>query len=380
MALDLITQNTSGDPDQVFEVAKLLSDRCDFLLAIPKFLEAADGFLQLNKIDEYFECQNYLLKCYAERDDQERIKLLKDNLQDFILKHSVEMTSKTLYSLALCASYRGQHDTALEYLQKSLSLALAQDDKKAICFAINGIAICYKNQGKYTEALKEIYNLQIFFQVIDLPEVQMACLHLNAQIFNDLQKHEQALEIFWKTFEMLNSNKFFSFYLRNLYFLGKTYLLLGEKENARIYFRLAQKSIDPQNMVFLSRFVSEALKNLGEESPNQAYDLVFEQDKHSVIEKKLGKVDFKNQFILMDLLRLFVSHQGQVFSKEYLVEHVWRQNYDPSVHDNKIYVTIKRLRKMIEPDYDKPKYIFRAKNGYFMNKSARVLFEGKGEQ
>ncbi|MFN9068914.1 MAG: helix-turn-helix domain-containing protein, partial [Bdellovibrionales bacterium] len=66
---------------------------------------------------------------------------------------------------------------------------------------------------------------------------------------------------------------------------------------------------------------------------------------------------------------------GIVFSKEYLVENVWRQAYDPSVHDNKIYVTIKRLRKMIEPDFDKPKYIFRAKNGYFMNKSARVHLE-----
>ncbi len=77
----------------------------------------------------------------------------------------------------------------------------------------------------------------------------------------------------------------------------------------------------------------------------------------------------------MDLLKLFVQNPGAVFSKEYLVENVWKQPYDPSVHDNKIYVTIKRLRKMIEPDYEKPKYIFRAKNGYFMNKSARVLME-----
>lgn len=80
----------------------------------------------------------------------------------------------------------------------------------------------------------------------------------------------------------------------------------------------------------------------------------------------------------MDLLRLFVQQQGHVFSKEFLVEQVWKQSYDPAVHDNKIYVTIKRLRKMIEPDYDKPKYIFRAKNGYFMNKSAKVLIENKG--
>jgi DNA-binding response OmpR family regulator len=125
--------------------------------------------------------------------------------------------------------------------------------------------------------------------------------------------------------------------------------------------------------------VDQALQELGGDSVSN-YDLIFELEKHSVVERKLGRIDFKNQFILMDLLRLFVQNQGQVFSKEYLVEQVWRQSYDPGIHDNKIYVTIKRLRKMIEPDYDKPKYIFRAKNGYFMNKSARVLIENRGEQ
>jgi DNA-binding response OmpR family regulator len=108
--------------------------------------------------------------------------------------------------------------------------------------------------------------------------------------------------------------------------------------------------------------------------------MVFDLDNHAIIEKSLGKIDFKNQFILLDLLKLFISHQGQIFSKEYLVEQVWKQDYDPEVHDNKIYVTIKRLRKMIEPDYDKPKYIFRAKNGYYLSKNAKVeLNESRAE-
>lgn len=47
----------------------------------------------------------------------------------------------------------------------------------------------------------------------------------------------------------------------------------------------------------------------------------------------------------LDLLRLFVLNQGTVYSKEFLVENVWKQPYDPSVHDNKIYVTIKRFEK-----------------------------------
>ncbi len=75
------------------------------------------------------------------------------------------------------------------------------------------------------------------------------------------------------------------------------------------------------------------------------------------------------------MLRLFMKQPGAVYSKESLVKQVWKQDYDPGVHDNKIYVTIKRLRKLIEPDYEKPKYIFRAKNGYYLNKNTKILME-----
>jgi DNA-binding response OmpR family regulator len=127
-------------------------------------------------------------------------------------------------------------------------------------------------------------------------------------------------------------------------------------------------------MVRLAGRIQHSLDQLGGETQN-SFDLVFEEHNNAVVERKLGRIDFKNQFILLDLLRLFMQNQGVVYSKEYLVENVWKQAYDPAVHDNKIYVTIKRLRKLIEPDYEKPKYIFRAKNGYYMNKSARVSFD-----
>jgi DNA-binding response OmpR family regulator len=155
--------------------------------------------------------------------------------------------------------------------------------------------------------------------------------------------------------------------------------MAGEKDLARVYLRLASETCDPKNLVYRTRFIKREIEKIGDSQVGK-FDLVFDFENHTVVEKKLGKVDFKNQFILLDLLRLFVTNQGQVYSKEYLVEQVWRQSYDPAVHDNKIYVTIKRLRKMIEPDYDKPKYIFRAKNGYFMNKTAKVHFDNEGAQ
>lgn len=56
-----------------------------------------------------------------------------------------------------------------------------------------------------------------------------------------------------------------------------------------------------------------------------------------------------------DLLWLFVSHPGQVFTREQLLEQVW--GYDFYGDTNTVTVHIRRLRQRIEPDPDQPTYI-----------------------
>ncbi|MCB0411140.1 MAG: winged helix-turn-helix domain-containing protein, partial [Bdellovibrionales bacterium] len=175
-------------------------------------------------------------------------------------------------------------------------------------------------------------------------------------------------------YETLKDRKQLYTYLCLLLQMGNTYADMGELDLARMYLNLVKKSLDPANHKRVARILDKRLLELGAESGTQ-YDLVFDLANNSILEKKKGRVDFHNQFILLDLLRLFLRHPGEVYSKESLVRKIWKQEYDPSIHDNKIYVTIKRLRKMIEPDYDKPKYIFRAKNGYYLNRNTRILFE-----
>jgi tetratricopeptide (TPR) repeat protein len=370
---------SSAKQNHAFEVGKLYADRADYVAAIPKVTEAAEQALATRDFSLYLQCQNLLLRMYAEQERFEDIQKTKELLQDLVLKEGFELNAKTYYTLALSASYRGQTDSALEYLQKSLAIALATDRKDDICHAIIGLAICYKRLGKMAEALKEIYNLQVFFQVLDIPEVKITSQILNAQIFYETGKSDQALEILWQTYDLVKELKNLFLHISLLYHMGCAYAAAGDKEMARTHLKLAVHSCDSKNLKILNRKISEVLSSLGGDV-KENYDMVFDVENHAIVERKLGKIDFKNQFILLDLLKLFVKNQGQVYSKEHLVESVWRQPYDPAVHDNKIYVTIKRLRKMIEPDYDKPKYIFRAKNGYYMNKTARVLIENRGDK
>ncbi len=362
--------------DRAFELGKLYCDRGEYTPAVTHLLDASKGYFAEKNFSKYLNCMNLLLRIYAETEQYEEINLAKEKIQDLVLKEGFELNSKTYYTLAVCASYKGQIDTAMDYLQKALALALAADNKEDICHAIFGLAMCYSHPtlARYSDALKEIYNLQVFFQVYQMPDLQASSLFLNADILKQMKKYDEAIEVLWKAYDIVREtrNVVMSNYLMGA--LADTYYEIGDKDMARTYITLAQKSVDTENHKRLSRMVKGLAEKIGGETQSN-FDLIFDEVNHAVIEKKLGKIDFKNQFILLDLLRLFVQNQGQVYSKEFLVENVWKQPYDPAIHDNKIYVTIKRLRKLIEPDYEKPKYIFRAKNGYYMNKAARVHFE-----
>jgi tetratricopeptide (TPR) repeat protein len=369
----------SVQSEKLLEIGMLYCDRGDYQLALPNLEDAAKVFLEERNYASYLKTLLCVLRIHSERGEQEKITQIKEHLHDLVIREGIELSSKMYYVLGLCSSLKAQPDNAVEYLKKALELGLKSNNQEDMCYAILGLSICYRQQGKFEEALKEVYNLNIFLQVINNTDLKIASANSNARILMDMKKYEPALDVLWLAYEEIKHTKQLYTALGILINIGTCLFELGQKDAAKIYFSLAYKSIDPINNKAYHAYTEKYLKALNT-SVTSEVDMVFDLDNHAIIEKSLGKIDFKNQFILLDLLKLFISNQGQIFSKEYLVEHVWKQNYDPEVHDNKIYVTIKRLRKMIEPDYDKPKYIFRAKNGYYLSKNAKVgMNESKAE-
>lgn len=361
----------SKNLEQEYELAKLYRDRGDFSNAVAKLEPLSNSYFETKKYDDYLKCLNDLLRIYAEQENSEKIHSTKERLQDVALNDGFEMTSYTFYTLGICGAYKGQYDVALDYFQKALTLGLKKENKKDMCFAIAGLAITYSQLGKYQEALQELYNLKVFFEVLPLPELKISSQILNGIILRKMGRHDQSLEVLWDCYEYLKVEKNHYFYLQLLYAIGVTYKEQGDVELAKIYLQLLKKSIDPNSFVRLAKDTEKKLIEIGCSNQDE-YDLIFDLLNNTVIERKKGKVDFNNQFILLELLHLFMKYPGETFSKETIVKKIWNQEYSPVIHDNKIYVTIKRLRKMIEPDYNKPKYIFRAKNGYFFNKASRV--------
>jgi tetratricopeptide (TPR) repeat protein len=359
---------------ELFEMGKLKGELGDFQSSIAKLEEAASLYQQQRDHKKFIKCLTLCLRMYAEMEDQKALEGVKVRLYDYVTREKIDLNSTTYYTLALVSSYRGEYAQALEFLEKALALALGDDSKEDMCYAIHGLAAVYWSLGRAEDSLKEIYNLRVFFQVMKLPELEVSSQILNGYILVSLKRYEEALDVFWKAFEALKNQKNMYTYVSLLFAMSYAYAEAGEVDLAKTYMRLAQQMADPHNFVFLLRKINELNKRLSGKNENN-FDLVFDQTSNSVVERKKGRIDFKNQFILLDMLKLFLKSPGEVYSKEALVKAVWKQEYDPSVHDNKIYVTIKRLRQLIEPDFDKPKYIYRAKNGYYLNRNAKVSIE-----
>jgi len=363
--------NSIIDANELLEISKLYCDRGDYGQALPKLIEAAKIFLLEKNHDKYLKAMQTVLRIYAEREDFDQLSALKEKLHDTVIREGIQLNSRVYYVFGIAAVYKGQVDTALEYFKIALEHALKSDNKEDICYSILGISICYRYQKRYEEALKEIYNLNIFLQFIDNPELKSSVLSSNGAILEDLNRYDQALDLYWQAYELTKETKQISVSMVIMAHIGICLFETGQKDTAKVYFDLVLKGFDGNNGKKLLSHISKYIASYRKVSSDH-FDLDCDFYNHQIKEKQLGTIDFKNQFILLDLLKLFITHQGEVFSKEYLVEHIWKQNYDPVIHDNKIYVTIKRLRKMIEPDYDRPKYIFRSKNGYFLNKSIKV--------
>ena len=76
---------------------------------------------------------------------------------------------------------------------------------------------------------------------------------------------------------------------------------------------------------------------------------------------------------------MLAKNPGQSYNKEDLAKSIWKDEYNPLIHDKLIYTSISRLRKLIEPKGSSRKYILRGKDGYTFNPRVNARFHKEVE-
>ena len=409
------------------DMAGLLFSNGSFSKSLIYLEKSMEAFKRLKDFNSYFYCYGLMMQALNELGQRDKLKQWNDSVQDFCLAHQVPQSPIIL----CCSAYYGIYvekdfEKAKTDLQRALKMSFDRHDssikredrvrqnraRMEIISCLYTYSLYYYEMEDYDSCLQELKNLNILLKDYSELKEQVEWDHSKTDNAQELQKHHQILTALNKTFpvvERINlgvkvlvaliemkhfknykqadkllwelyetANKTNNTYLipMVLIYMSGCYSKLNNKKQALMFFNLAKKNINPERKLLMNYIESfgkkEKLDSVHEEDN---YDIIFDLKDNLIVEKEKGCVELKNQFILMDLLKLFLLNPGVSYSKEHIIQKVWKQDYKPEAHDNKIYVTIKRLREMIETDSCRPVYICRNKKGYCFSKSAKVLIK-----
>ena len=114
----------------------------------------------------------------------------------------------------------------------------------------------------------------------------------------------------------------------------------------------------PFNILEVKARIKTILRRMGVPQPKEesntltVHDLCVNQDLRSVT---LRGQDVNLTAKEFDMLRLFITNRGKVYSREQLLEALWSNEYAGDLRT--VDVHIRRLREKIEPTPSKPEYI-----------------------
>lgn len=415
--------------EYVFDLGCTLFKSGNFQGCVKYLRQAAKQFVRGKNFSFYMECYSMLFGALNELGEEELLKEVREEFEDNCRRYNLQ---KTPHVLAINGFYFGilkKNDSkASFYLNEALNVALKnqqdcikrQDSPGELkskldiirclsCFCnyyfsrwehdkcreqINHFNSLFdyvlnlkrelKDKKSYTDNVQLQKYYQSLLDVIEKEYLSLTRHNLSVKITSALLEIDpkKTKTILWESYEKANAlnEQYLIPYI--LVYMAFNYFSLKEKEQAHLFLNLAKKSAEAQSFKILLKRIADLEKEFSKEKGGlydldpglkESYDIVFNKEEHSFVGKTRGCVQFKNQFILLELLNLFIENQGQSYSKEELVKRIWREDYSPKVHDNKIYVTIKRLRDSIEPADGKSRYIFRNRNGYYLTEKVKVL-------
>lgn len=362
------------DPQEMWEVAHSFYNQTRFDKALKYFQEIAEQTLFKADYDQHVKALHYQLRCYAEMENFTQVVRIEDQLKA-LLTSGQKLSSEAYYVLSLSSHFQGHTERAQEYAQAALDKALSTKNSKDILYALFSLSTLKYIAGDAKGADEIIAKGMTILDCHPEPDLLVSFSVLKSYILRQRHELDAALSLLWKIQEPVARSKNLNLQTNLQYNLALCYWEMKDYQKASLFLTLAKSTVDPVNHSRLSRIINDLDGKLGVH-PLVDYDLIFKTDGKTVIERSRGAVNFNSQFILLDLLKVLAKEPGRVFKKEELAEILWNESSSNDVTDNRLYVTIRRLRDLIEPDKHSPRYVRRSKGGYALSHECRIQFEG----
>jgi tetratricopeptide (TPR) repeat protein len=361
-----------------YRLAKVYYDKSDLEKAEKYFLQALEMSQLPRDTFAIFKTYGFLIRIYSqqmrERDCEKYINLSEQMLDQY----SEEVTSlnaEFCYSMGVLHSYKADFLQAKKYFQLSYKKSQEENEPELVAKSLYSLGTTLYSLEDFKEALLFMSQLNELLQILKKDYLKGCMFILYGKLYTELGNFKEAHKSFDEAMRTLQKKSCWNLYSPILIGKGVAHKKMGEFDKALMYFDLAKNTIDHADYKKLSNQISREVEDVNDSS----VDIYLDRHNRVIHEKNLGTIDFKHRFVLLEILFLLARNSGTHFSKEDLAKAIWKDEYNPLIHDKLIYTSVSRLRKLIEPKDGKRKYIVRGKDGYTFNSRVNYRFHKENE-
>jgi tetratricopeptide (TPR) repeat protein len=350
------------------EIGKLYFKSCDFDLAL-SFLDKnlqrsfdQKDYLQFTK---YFPI---LLRILSEKSEFEKIETYLAKIESLMELLPAETQSKIFYTKGISYVYQGNLDKAHNQFLLARKTQITTIDEIAASFGLATIALRTPGDIQFSLLMHQI-NLLIT-KVGDC-DFTIASLLLESHYFIQKKLWQKALDLLNLALKSALTEQNIYMVLNVHYTFGRLYQAKDDPIEAKKYYHVCESFLIKKD---LKHFHDQVLTRLEEIKKAEAQNQVIKIQHSPKPSLKLASgevIGFKNQFTLHKLFTILAQANGQNIKKEDIVTQLWRESYHPFQHDNKLHVTICRLRKMLSK-HGLNNYILNSEDGYKLPSSIQI--------
>ncbi len=361
-----------------YDLAKVHYDKAALKKAQKKFLSSLE-YMDFPR-DVYLGLKTYgfLIRIASEQQQDQQVQdYIKkaEELAQSLTSILPSLNAEYFYNLASIANYRGNFISAKEHYLLACKKAKEENEPELLTKCLLSTArVCF-SQNELHEAQDYLKQLEQLLKIIDKDYVAGSMYFLHGRVYLAMGKNDLAIKFFDQANESMKNKKCWNMLGQILLNKGRAFKNLGEFGKAMSFFELAGNLVDSNEFVRLSNNIKAEVAEVNDSS----VDIYLDRVNRKISEKELGVIDFKHRFVLLEILFLLANNIGAYFDKDRLAKAIWKDEYNPLIHDKLIYTSVSRLRKLIEPKgaKSKRKYIIRGKDGYTFNPHVRIRFHSE---
>jgi len=358
-----------------YQLAKVYYDKADLDKAEESFEKALtfadpirDGFTIL-------KTYGFLIRIASEKLEDTKAQkyiLESEKLMELLSRKMPTLNSEYFYNLGVVKNYSGNFDEAKNNFELAYKKSSEENEPELLSKCLLALATNAFYRKDYELSLRYLDQLNDLLKIIKKFYLSGAMYSYYGKIFIEMNENDKALNYFKLANEYLQSKKCWNLYGYILFGKATALKKAGQFDAALNMYHLAQESIDSTVFKRLNNLIESEIEDVNDST----VDLYLDRTNRKIVEKSIGTIDFKHRFVLLEILFLLSKNPGTYFDKEQLARMIWKDEYNPLIHDKLIYTSVSRLRKLIEPDDgdSKRKYIIRGKDGYTFNPQAKIRF------